>query len=248
MSVFGFWTKGVGPYGDQFPAVSRDAWRAFDPHFTVFGDDAVLEALAGWSDEIRALYLDIRIPACRADIARLALLSRFGGTYIDAHTAPGVPGDLREYLGVAKRHDAVIPQFDAGESPVPFNRLFNSPISGRAGAGVLTDLLRRALANLLYQRDQERRRGVIELGYSIFDLTGPNMIRDKIVDFSQKPFVLFPAYQKSIFIVDLSREGDGPFQLYRHGDYHQGESHWARREKSEPLFFSSELLRERFHS
>lgn len=240
-SVFGFWTSGAGLHGSQFPAVSQDAWRAFDPDFKVFDDEAVLKALSRWSRQIRDLYLDIRIPACRSDIARLALLNMFGGTYVDAHTVPGDLRDLREYLNLVARHDLVIAQFDAHESPMPYNRIFNSPISARAGASVLTDLLRRGLANLIYQRDVERERGEINLMYTIFDLTGPNMIRDKIVDYSRAPIKLLPHYEKSVHIVDLKKYGDGPFQLYRHGDYRKGGNHWSLREKSESLFFSTGL-------
>ncbi|WP_174285328.1 hypothetical protein [Sphingomonas bacterium] len=240
-SIFGFWTEGPGPLGKGFPIPCRDAWRTFDPGFEVFDDTAVLNALSSWPAVVLDLYLDIRIPACRSDIARLALLKARGGTYIDGHTVPGDFDILRNYMHSSTMFDLTIPEIDSQESSIPFNRIFNSPISARPYADILGDLLTRAFANLRFQRDIERSNRGALTAYSIFDLTGPNMIRDKLIDFSYSPPRPFNTYRDLFQVYSLNRGGIGPFRLYWYDKYRLGANHWTSREKQEPLFFSSGL-------
>ncbi len=186
------------------------------------------------------LFRDIRIPACRSDIARLALLHAVGGTYIDAHTGPGCPDALAAYLRMTRQYDVVLTEINPRASPVPYNRIFNSPMAGKAGSFILVDLLRRALGNLYHYRALESAEGVGDGYRSVFQLTGPRMVRSVVVDFSSRPLDIKRAYKDRLAFASMAAVGDRePLSLYRYRDYRDNGNHWSIREQTENLFYST---------
>ena len=236
--IFAFWTEGLGPHGKKFPSDCYHEWQRVQPNFTVFGDNAVLEALRPWGNRIQELYLDIRIPACRSDIARLALLRMIGGTYVDAHTAPGDTESLFEHLGFAKSYDLVVFEIDPHLSPLNFSRIFNSPMSAAPNTAVLDDMICCAFSNLMFYRETRGFSGECAQDYSIFAMTGPTMVRDVLVDFSGEQWTIKDKYQSRVSVISLDKSERSPFRLYRYSQYRSEENHWTKRERREPLFSS----------
>ncbi|PRY25949.1 glycosyl transferase-like sugar-binding protein [Aliiruegeria haliotis] len=71
----------------------------YDWDVHLLGDDVVETEIAAFDPELLAQYRRIRIPACRSDIARLVLLYRHGGWYLDADIEPRKALDI---FGVGK--------------------------------------------------------------------------------------------------------------------------------------------------
>src|SRR6056297_2458942 len=82
-SIFFFWHD-LSTLPPKFEENSRIA-RALHPGWTVTViDDARARAeILEYDKDLHDLYCRIRVPACRSDIARLVLLHRYGGWYVD---------------------------------------------------------------------------------------------------------------------------------------------------------------------
>jgi mannosyltransferase OCH1-like enzyme len=79
--VFAYWAN------DDHSALSqlKEEWTTAFPQFQIFGDRVVLPLIEQYFPNEVELFTSIRIPAAKADIARLLLLYELGGLYIDCH-------------------------------------------------------------------------------------------------------------------------------------------------------------------
>ena len=141
--LFTFWTVFSLAVPD-----SVQAWCKRFPDFVTFKDEDVLPLLD--SDHYRDLYKRISIPACKADIARLALLREHGGVYVDLHTGPSDGDALAETIEDLARFDLLL--FGKGWEG-SFN-FMNSILIARRQAPVLQLILDGAFTNLI---NHERR-------------------------------------------------------------------------------------------
>ncbi|PWG17321.1 hypothetical protein DFK10_08030 [Salibaculum griseiflavum] len=92
-NVFFFWDD-----PSRLPADYKSnikAMQALHPDWSVqLADDGIIAGLlARDHPEISEVYGDIRVPACRSDIARLAMLAAYGGWYLDADMSCREPLD-----------------------------------------------------------------------------------------------------------------------------------------------------------
>jgi mannosyltransferase OCH1-like enzyme len=79
--VFAYWD---GDLPDALSDFKRE-WREAFSQFVIFGNNEVKLALNRIFPSFVEIYDSIRIPAAKADIARLILLYEFGGLYVDCH-------------------------------------------------------------------------------------------------------------------------------------------------------------------
>lgn len=242
--IFGYWTTGPRPNGAPPPEEAWSEWKSRFAAYRVFGDDEVLPLLRRWGENAASLFDDICIPACRADVARLALLYEHGGLYVDAHSMPGDPEQLA--LLLTRLSDWELILFDERPNSERHRQLWilNSVLCAQAQSDLLDELVRRAFANLERHREEERRHDPEHVPYEIYNLTGPWMILNVLFDrMPNGDAELKPCYRDRVLILPLPvlerpAPASMPVYLYCCGDYRKGRLHWSKREKVEPLFRS----------
>lgn len=180
--LFFFWVApGTGESSiPSWMAESIASWRAHHPGFsvTVIDDRCAIDLLAGRHPELGRLYSRIRIPACKADLARIACLHAFGGIYVDGHTA--CTGSLEPLLQASRQHDVVLPLHpDHLATPHSFpHPLRTGVMIARSGAKLLDALLREATVDLAALEQRQHRGG--PCSYNISELTGPRFVARKL--------------------------------------------------------------------
>jgi mannosyltransferase OCH1-like enzyme len=211
------------------------AWRREDPQFRIFQDADVVPILTQVDADFPALFHRIRIPACRADVARLALLWCYGGLYVDAHAGPGRREDRLNILQRLGAFDLVL--FDrtydhTGHNPL---KLTNSLIAARKDSPCLRGLLERAMANLRELSAAEARTAG-HVPYNIYLMTGPRMLRQQLFDEARRPYRLRPEFQRRVWLEPLASPQGGAVNLYSHQHYRRPGRHWTERQRAERLF------------
>jgi hypothetical protein len=213
----------------------RTAWSPIEPRITVYGDDDVAQILRALDPAYEEIYRRIRIPACRSDVARIALLYRHGGFYIDTHGGPGDPGAWHD-LKLASRSFEII-LFD---EPLNHKREGDVHILTGALAGQRqSPLLRMLLAGIFGNLERQLRAEAASMDhvpYNIFVLSGPWEVRLRLVTV-QPPFAVRPELRESVLLhrldLDLRRR---PFLWYVNYGYRRAGQHWSERQQTEPLF------------
>lgn len=237
MEVFCYWTTDTGAHEYAMPEATESAWRSQVTNFEVFNNEAVCEALDPWGAEAVEIFRGIRIPACRSDLARLALLYRNGGIYVDAHCAPGQVEALNKLMRLAAQHELVVFDESFDDGIYRNTCIINGVIAGRAGSEVLRELIGVALANLGRQRQLEADAGGKMVPYSIYKLTGPWMIWHHLYQRKVRGAALKPEFAGRVFIWPCGRaEKARPVLTDQFGAHRTQASHWSVREKSEKLF------------
>jgi Glycosyltransferase sugar-binding region containing DXD motif len=237
LGVFCYWTTDVAPHRYEMPIDAMRAWRRQVGEFTVFDDEAVETALLAWGTEALETFRKIRIPACRSDLARLALLFQHGGVYVDAHCGPGRAEALDELMRQAAEQELVVfdESFDDGE--YRNTCIINGILGGRAGSAVLAGLVGRALENLGVQRRLEAEAGGAMVPYSIDKLTGPWMIWHELYQRASVGADLKPEFASRVAIWPYQAEASArPVVTDRFGAHRTQDSHWSVRQKVEMLF------------
>jgi hypothetical protein len=236
--IFSYWC--ADRFAQQYPAEGEAEWSLRQPAFRIFTDEQVVPLLARWGDRAASLFNDVRIPACKADVARLALLYVYGGLYVDAHCAPGSDAGLAGLLQETTRRELVLFDECAQDPHFRGTGILNSILCARAGSEILDTLVRKAVANLDQQRKAERSgRG---LDYSIYKLTGPWIIWHQLFLRIATRGELRPEYRDRIAVWPYHEaEAIPPVLTYRYNSYRRPAIHWSRRQRTEPLFFSTAL-------
>jgi hypothetical protein len=229
--LFTYWNN---PKLDLPP--SAVIWQERFPHFSVFGDKDVLPLLE--SDQLRELYVRISLPACKSDIARLLLLRKHGGLYLDAHAAP-VDGDqLAETLGLLSSYELLLFSKTWQAKTATDSHLMNTVIAARRNAPTLTHLIITALANLVRQQKLEQEKGYVP--YHLFSLTGTKVIMDCFFKRTNNVLELSPEFADRVYSYKMTSPSSPGFKLYQFYNYRKPGDHWSERQKSERLFLIDE--------
>lgn len=237
--IFSFWRTDAPPFDHGFPAAAAAAWRAAGARFQVFDTADVQAALAPWGAEAQALFSTLRLPACQADLARLVLMHRHGGLYVDAHAGPGHGPSLARLLAAQADHELLL--WDESP-PRPGWRntcILNGVIGGARGSGVLALLIGQALDNLRAHRTAERRAWPGHAAYNVYQLTGPWMIWHALYERpgAEADAELQVAFRERVavwpFEPDPARRA---VHWSRFTDYKRAGRHWSERQACEPLF------------
>jgi len=226
--MFTYWTSSSLSVPESFPV-----WQARFPSFRLFGDDDVLHLLP--SDELRTLYSQISLPACKSDIARLILLREYGGLYVDSHAGPADGDRLAETLDILSSYELVL--FSKAwecKSETDFN-LMNTALAARAHTALLDKLIAVVLENLAKQRNMEQQTRKY-VPYHLFGLTGTGTIIECFYDQTKKPFDIKPEYRSKIFQYNMPTLESPGFKIYQFYGYRKPGGHWSERQQNELLF------------
>jgi hypothetical protein len=222
--LFTFWT---GSLVTEPGSVA--AWRDRFPGFSLFNDEDVIPLFE--HDWQRALYSRIRIPTCKSDIARIALLRNFGGFYCDAHTGPANGDRLAETLEYLSRFELVL--FSCSWDPV-FN-FMNGVLAARRHAAILDLIITKAFDNIArHERLEAETSGHVP--YDILHLTGSGVILNCVFDHTPAGWAIKPHLVETIGFVTLPSADSHGFSVASHNDYRRPGNHWTERQKSERLF------------
>ena len=213
------------------------AWRQHYPDMALFTQDEAVDALAEFGAPCVDLFRRIRMPACQSDLARLALLYRFGGLYVDSHTGPGTVAGLLTIFELLAANETVLfeKSWELDHGSVP--RLVNGVLCARKRSPVIRLLFENALRNLASQEQKE-----FELNgfspYNLAVLSGAWNIRVSLFDMSSKLRVLKDEFLDSVHIKSLQKRAEDGVLLYRHYGYRKAGRHWSERQHTERLFLA----------
>ncbi len=212
-------------------------WRRAGHDVRVFDESDVTPLIATFYPAFcYTLYDQLRIAACKSDIARLVLLERHGGLYVDAHTGPGNPNALARLLAMLDAKELVL--FDqAAEHAHPDDiYLLNGAMLARAGSRLPRLIAESAFNNLLEHWAKERHAGQ-HVAYNIFAMTGGWNILTALFDLGKRPPKIRPPHAAAVHLEVLHpSRGEAGFHWYRHYQYREPGRHWSERQKVERLF------------
>ena len=201
--------------------------------FRLYGDGEVEPLVRSYFPDFVELYRSIRIPAAKADIARLLLLYDKGGLYVDCHCGVSDSAGLRSLILRLGDIDAVFVDRvrSAAFSPRPAEEhfLINSIMLSRPFFAPLLQICRQAFHNLDRQWRAERETGFVP--YHIGSLSGPDVITQGIL--TPDRCGIRAALRHRVEIVP---EEIAPVAQNRHRAYSTPANHWFTRQNTECLF------------
>ncbi len=219
------------------PAVREmvEDWSRAGIDVSIYDKEDVREILCVISREYASTFREVKIPACMSDVARIALLYEFGGMYVDAHIGPFNFQKLYAITEKLANYKTVFfDRFDLHKHESDIH-LINGAIISRKGSSVLRKIIDHQMANLMRQRENERRG---YSAYNIYVLTGPWAISDCVLNRSPAGAFVKNEFVNDVRIEPLEVSGLGqPFKLYKHYGYRKGGLHWSELQKSETLFY-----------
>jgi len=238
---FTYWTIGSPPFDFPIPANTVSAWHSAGHSLAVSGAEAVEAALEAHGPWAAHLFRSIRIPACRSDLARLVLLHRHGGIYVDAHCAPGAALALARLMEWQRRHALIL--FDESLNLPAYRNtcIINGVMAGQAGSRVLDNLIKQALRRLKRHYQSERQAAGRHLRYNIYMLTGPWMIWHALYRRSDVGGADLAPHAKDVAIWPFEpEESKRAVIISQFNDYKRAGAHWSERQTLEPLFDRSD--------
>jgi hypothetical protein len=234
--IFTFWVHDTARSGEGEDTLqSVAAWREHYPSMTAYSDVDVIPLLEDFGSAYVDLYNRIRIPACKSDLARLLLLFRFGGLYVDSHIGPSDGHDLVGIFGRLATYEVVLID-ETSEHATPTDiYIMNGVICARKASLVIKVLIESALLNLQeHERLEHESKSFVP--YNIFVLTGAWDILTSLFEFRDGRQVIKPEFADKVYLVGVKRDEDHGFVLYKHYSYRGEGQHWSERQNSEPLF------------
>lgn len=204
-------------------------WRERYPSFALFRDEDVLPLLD--CDLYRELYKRIRIPACKSDIARLALLREYGGLYVDSHIGPSAGEALAETLSHLARYELIL--FSQGWSS-GFN-FTNGVLAAHRRAPVFDLMIDMAFENLIAHKKREEQTSE-HVKYHIFNLTGTQVMVSTMFEHVDGAWGLKPDYRDKVQFHVMESGWSAGFHVYRYQGYRKPGQHWSERQLVERLF------------
>jgi len=204
------------------------------PGFRVYGTRQVAALFEQHFPDFAEIFTRIRIPAARADLARLMLLYDRGGFYIDCHYGIRRPEAVPTFFDALLRHEVVV--FDrlpeAGPKRPDEMILCNGLILARPGSALILDCLRQAMANVEWL--DRRLRMNLATEYDIWKLTGPGLLTEMLMQPGSQGRQVRRGCEDRILVVP---EEGSPFvrgQQRRYPGLGSGQ-HWSERQRHEPL-------------
>lgn len=234
---FTYWThdSGSADLNATTALPMKSEWLREFEDFTVYDDSAVLPLLSRFGNDIPGLFRRIRIPSCKSDIARLVLLSEFGGLYIDAHTGIGNKTVLSRLVSTLPQCEVLL--FDLvqkhkreGDISIP-----NGAIYSRPRSPIIEMFISSAIENIRNQFDKETSSGGY-VPYNLAVLTGAWIIASTLFSLKERPFTLKGEFSNRVKIWPLTDGGDDPIRFYQYYSYRAPLMHWSERQNREPLF------------
>lgn len=228
--VFAYWDRTDYRLIDGFLA----EWRAHFPQFAVYGDHDIEPLVASLFAGYLPLYQKIRIPAARADLARLIALYQHGGLYMDCHCGIGDIEATRRLLteGLDK-HDLILLDKDREVLPRDPAEIFplNGVLFARARSPIILAIAHKAFENLAAHHAAEQENGFVP--YDIWGLSGAGVLFDVLFQPDLRETRLREHYAGKVMFVP---QETSPVRCYRHGAYREPGRHWSERQNLEPLF------------
>jgi Glycosyltransferase sugar-binding region containing DXD motif len=227
--VFAYWSDN----DHSILAELTTEWRAEFPQFQIFRDDDVIQLIERYFPSHVELYKALRIPAAKADIARLLLLYELGGLYIDCHCGIRDADEVRRLISSLEQIELIFIDRTLSRKPRPPEEHFltNSIIFSRARSDLIFMICRQAFANLVWHREQERKKGKVL--YQINYLSGPGLITAMALQPGSYNRDVRWDFQGRIMIIP---EEVAPIVRSRNRTYGGAGQHWSERQKVEPLF------------
>ena len=155
-------------------------WSTYNPDLNIelINDNDVIPVLSQEYPELCKLYVQIAIPSCKSDIARVLWLYKYGGLYLDVHTA--CKRNINQLLRTADLYDLLIPfhpehleDHEAFTHPLRSGILF-----AKKGARFLQELLADIEKNLTELKQLQDSSQWYD--YNISAVTGPRLIARKL--------------------------------------------------------------------
>lgn len=212
---------------------SWEEWKTVYPDYKVFRDHEVLDIID--DKELKLYYKKITLPAAKSDIARLILLRKFGGLYMDAHTCPAHMVNLVHTLDYSNSYEMTVfgKKWEL-QHPNDFN-IMNTVILCRKDSCLLDLVLEKIKINLRNQYKKEKNIGGY-VDYDIHFVTGTYCFVSVFFDDSVYPPKLKEDFIKKINVDMLDGADSAGFHIYKNYSYRKENSHWSERQKSETLF------------
>ena len=233
--IFTFWTEDREGGGGEAIPQAVTAWREQYPDTRLYCDDDAIQALAELDRRFVDLYTRIRIPACKSDLARLALLYKYGGLYIDIHAGPGDPQRVQDIVSKIPEYGIIIfdktweRKFDNGI------HLINGIIGARKGSEIIKKILDTVLMNL-QQHDEKERATDTYVPYNLAVVTGAWNLRITLFDAIGDGVALKKELASRVLQIGIKRGEDCGIILYKYYSYRKEGRHWSERQKGERLF------------
>jgi len=210
-------------------------WRAHFPNFHIYGDDAVLPLLAQYHSNLPFLYRKLAFGAAKSDIARMALLLKYGGLYTDAHFGITDAARFNELGSLLKQFEVVFVWRTYGtQSDRPRGQI--TPINGlvlaRPGSTLIRDIIVRA-AHALENHWELSKKQTILFPYSVWHLIGSGNIEHVLLEPETGNTRVRSIYENRVTFV---YEDGAPFQRNFFSAYRKPGAHWSQRQNVEPLF------------
>jgi hypothetical protein len=210
------------------------AWRSHFPQFRVLGDRDILPLIERLHSPIYVnLYNKIRFPSIKSEIARYLALYEFGGLYVDCHNGIRNVDEINRLLIFLNDYDAIIIDRRISFYPRPPGEhfLISAPIFGRHRSELFMIFARQTFANLVWQQHLEQQYGFVFNDCA--RLSGPNLITEVVLEPGSCNRNVRADFAGRIMIVP---EETAPMVRNAYTSYKAPESHWTRRQLSEPLF------------
>ncbi len=231
--IFTYWH---GPLPDALPNIAD--WRTVCRDVRIFTDRDVLPIAAQYGAELVDLYRRIRLPAARADVARLLLLEAHGGMYVDFHVGTANPIALAHLISQLCVYEMVVIDQPALHSFDGDLALPSSVLLARKGAKPACDIIWAVSRNLARQFENERN-STEHVPYNTVVVTGPWAISVVLFDRSRLPILLRQQYHDTVLAYAIPRDpARAPFLNHRHYGYRKPGLHWSERQKHERLFLT----------
>lgn len=229
MITFSYWDReDVGPISEFILE-----WRSHFPNFRVFGDAEIEPMIACHFPEFRDMFSRIRIPTCKSDLALLLALYEFGGLYVDCHCGIRFRDKINYFSEKLTEYELILYDRDNSSRPDLHGRLFplNSVLFARPHSKIILDCATQAFRNCAAHWEAEKKDGFIR--YDIFFLTGPAVLRARLLDPSGTKLQADCA-GKVLFMPEA--DSNAPIRRYVHCSYRVPGMHWSERQQREPLF------------
>lgn len=234
--IFTFWTEDTenGGASTTIPQAVT-AWRQQYPDMGLYSDDSVIPLLAEFGDNIVDLYRRIRIPACKSDIARLLLLYKIGGLYVDSHSGPGDPRRLLNIFDKITEYEVLIVDKNWEHKFENDIHLINGIMGAHKGSEIVKRLLDGVLLNLK-QHDAKEQAAESYVPYNLAVLSGAWNLRVNLFQPSGNGVVIKKEFADRIYQLDLKHGEDCGIILYKYYSYRKQGGHWSERQQHERLF------------
>jgi hypothetical protein len=227
--VFAYWED-----TDHAPIGSTiEEWRAHFPQFRVLGDNDVVPLIGRYFPQYFESYRAIRIPAAKADVARLLALYEWGGLYVDCHCGIKDEDALRRLIGRLCEFEAIFVDRSLSQTPRSPEEhfLISAILLARSRSQLFLMIAREALANLHRQHKIEQEKGFVS--YHISWLSGPRLINAVALQPGTRNREIRSDLAGRVLVIP---EETAPVERYRHRGYRIPASHWMERQKTELLF------------